>query len=119
MGNQWNYRLPIPFINFFIIGDPALQREILTDPTTEKSKALYTDFRQVFCGKVPLFTRLSYNGYVKSMRKSTAHAFSGNQVRRMMIVAKDELQKWLDNDVKQLINGKNDGVFDPCDEINR
>ena len=119
MGNQWNYRLAIPFLNLFIIGDPALQREILTDPTTEKSEAFYTEFRQVFCGMASLFTRLNYDGYVKSMRKSTSHAFSGKQVRRMMEVAKEELQKWLEKDVQELIDGKNDGVFDPCDEINR
>lgn len=117
--NQWNFRLPVPYLNIFIIGDPKLQREILTDPTTQKSSTFYTGFRQVFQGSAPLFTRLIYDKYVKDLRKSTAHAFSGNQVRRMMVVAKEELRKWMENDVNELINGKNGGIFDPCVEINR
>jgi len=117
--NQWNFKLPVPYLNIFIIGDPQLQREILTDPTTHKSTSFYTGFRQVFQGTCPLFTRLHYDSYVKSMRKSTAHAFSGNQVRRMMVIAKEELKKWLEKDIQELIDGKNDGLFDPCVEINR
>ena len=109
----------MPYLNIFIIGDPILQREILTDPTTQKSSTFYTGFRQVFQGSAPLFTRLKYDKYVKDLRKNTAHAFSGNQVRRMMVVAKDELRNWLENDVKELIDGKDGGIFDPCVEINR
>ena len=109
----------MPYLNIFVIGDPQLQREILTDPTTQKSAAFYIGFRQVFRGTAPLFTRLNYDSYVKSMRKSTAHAFSGNQVRSMMVIAKDEFKKWLEKDIQELIDGKNDGIFGPCDEINR
>jgi len=117
--NQWNFRLPVPYLNIFVIGDPKLQREILTDPTTQKSSTFYAGFRQLFQGSSPLFTRLNYDKHVKDLRKNTAHAFSGNQVRRMMVVAKDELRNWLENDVKELIDGKDGGIFDPCVEINR
>lgn len=117
--NQWNFRLPVPYLNIFIVGDPQLQREILTDPKSQKSAAFYTGIRQVFRGSSPLFTRLHYDEYVKSMRKSTAHAFSSNQVRRMMTIAKDEFNQWLEKDVQELIDGKDDGIFDPCVEINR
>ena len=98
----------MPFFELFIIGDPALQREVLTVPTTEKSGSFHADFRQVFFGMAPLLNGLNYDGHVKSMCISTSHAFSGKQVRRMMVTTKEESQKWLEKDVQELIDGKND-----------
>ena len=36
-----------------------------------------------------------------------------------MLVVKEKLQKWLEKDVQELIDSKNDDVFDLCDETSR
>ena len=110
--------MSVLFSNLFIISNPKLQCKILINSTTSKSKPFSKDFHQLFCGTILLFTELKYKRCVKTIHKIIAHAFFGNQLCRMMLIAKEELLKWLDNDTKGLIARENYGRFYLCNKLN-
>jgi len=109
-----NFRLPVPasLQGVFVIGDPKLAKEILTDETTGKPRALYKAMDVAFCGIKTLFLQPN-NDYTKGIRKSTSHAFSKNEVGRMNEIALKHVNRWLEE------RSNLDATFDPAHEMTR
>jgi cytochrome P450 len=112
-----NFRLPVPLSlqGVHVIGDTQFAKQILSDRNTTKPRAFYREFDSVFRGR-QLFGQPN-NDYSKAIRKSTAHAFSKNEVGRMNVIALKYVNEWLDGRMKQLADSG--GTFDPAQEMTR
>lgn len=114
MGSAMNFHLSLPLPNVnIVVADHQLVREILQDPSTDKPRSVYKAFEAM--GTTTMFT--SANGpYMKSLRKSTAHAFSRNEVGRMNQVARRRTEEWISGRLDEFC--RNGETFDPAHEIN-
>jgi cytochrome P450 len=113
-----NFRLPIPLSlqGVYVIGDPQLAKQILSDKATEKPRILYKALDGMCCGARTLVAQPN-NDYAKAVRKSTFHAFSKNEVGRMNEIALKYVNQCLDGRMKQLADS--DATFDPAHEMTR
>jgi cytochrome P450 len=112
--DSWNFRAFFPGISFYIIGEHRLVREILLDKTTDKPRNLYKNFEGT--STKTMFTS-SNDAYMKDLRKSTAHAFSRNEVGRMNDIATKYVDEWLNGRLKDF--AESGTPFDPAREFNR
>lgn len=108
---QMVYKMNLPLAGgTYIVGDTDLVLKILQDKTTDKPEALYSVFSKVTGGIPNIFTSTN-NDYWKFVRKSTAHAFSRNEVGRMISIAKDKAEEWM-KELDRMI--EKDQSFDPA-----
>ena len=113
-----SYRIPLPVSRkgAYIIGDPELTRAILQDTKTDKPLHIYRSFEGI-SGRKIMFTSRNTDPYLKKMRKSTAHAFSRNQVGRMKTVADKVADQWMNERLANM--AETSTSFDPAYEMNR
>jgi len=111
---KYNFWLNIPGIKIYMIADYKLARRILQDKTTDKPRAVYKKFQGTM--SKTLFTS-EKNDYQKSIRKSTAHAFSRKEVARMNDVAKKYVNEWMNSTVQDY--AESGEIFNPGYEFNR
>ena len=108
---QFVYKMNLPLAGgTYVVGDTDLVLKILHDKTTDKPEALYSVFSKITGGLSNIFTSTN-NDYWKLVRKSTAHAFSKNEVGRMISIAKDTADEWM-KELDQMI--AKDQSFDPA-----
>lgn len=107
---QYSYRINLPLPGgTYIVGDYDLVLKILNDATTDKPAGVYAVFSKITGGLPNIFTATN-GAYWKLVRKSTAHAFSKNEVGRMISIADVNAKQWM-LELDQLIaNGQS---FDP------
>lgn len=116
-------RVPIPpHFRLYVISDPILCREILTDPRSDKPRAIYKKFRRAHKQRIGLFTanRTEPNeSYVRSVRKSLLATMHQAQIQRMQKIADGIVDEWLDQDfqAKAEEQGTSSFIFDPAQEI--
>jgi len=108
-----NYRLRLPGIEVCIVGDCQLTRDILQDKLSDKPRQFYKAFQGT--GAKTMFSS-SYDPYMRSIRKATAHAFSKNEVGRMRSVAAKYVDQWMNGRLKEL--AKSGTPFNPAREFN-
>lgn len=116
---RMTYRLNLPLSlskGCYLVGEGPLSREILTDPTSDKSAELSGILANFFEGRLTMFTSLN-NEYMRTVRKGTMHAFSKNQVARMNAVARRYCDELLEERIQKLYLGEE--PFDPEYEFNR
>jgi len=111
--NKPNFRLNVPGTKFYIIGGYKLARRILQDNTTDKPREIYKKMQGSFSDT--LFTS-SKGEYQKSIRKSTAHAFSRNEVARMNDVATKYVDEWMNSTLQKY--AETSEIFNPGYEFN-
>jgi cytochrome P450 len=111
--NIVNFQLRLPFGKALMIGDPQLARTILQDPSSDKPRFIYKNFEGT--SSKTMFTSAN-DAYMKSLRKSTAHAFSRNQVGRMNQVARSHVTNWMTGRLAECADTGR--PFDPAQEFN-
>jgi cytochrome P450 len=112
------YRLPLPLGpgGLHVIGDYQLARHIFQDKTTDKPRHIYKNLEGL-SGKT-MFTSGNHDEYTKSLRKSTARAFSRIEVGRMNAVAEKYVDEWIHGRLlKEFV--ETEKPFDPGFELNR
>lgn len=112
--NTMNFRLRLPGLYANVIGDHRVVREILKDPKTDKPREVYRAFEGT--ASKTMFTSSNKDPYMKSLRKSTAHAFSKNEVGRMNAVASKYVDQWMNGRLKNF--AETGQPFDPAKELN-
>jgi cytochrome P450 len=111
---EMNFMLRMPFVNFYIIGDHKVVRDILKDAASDKPRIIYKAFEG--SSAKTMFTSSNNDSYMKALRKSTAHAFSKNEVGRMNEVAAKYVQQFVNGRLKDF--AATGQPFDPAHELN-
>lgn len=98
------YRTPgIPSMTngvaWITVGDPDLSRVILEDPTSEKPWLAYQFFDKAISGE-NFFT--SNGKRASHVRKSTAAAFSGQNMKKMAVVVEEVVDQWVEERLEPL-----------------
>ena len=108
-----NFIGKVPGICFYIVGDHKVAKEIMKDPKSDKPRHIYKAFEG--SAAKTMFTS-SNDAYMKSLRKSTAHAFSKNEVGRMNAVAAKYVNEFVQGRLTKL--AETGQPFDPSEEMN-
>jgi len=111
------YKLKVPGISgggFYIIGNSEATRQILLDETTEKPTEVYKSFNNI-AGDKSMFAAATKDPYWYHVRKGTAPAFSSSEVKRMVYICEKNLDTWIRDELKPLMDSKD--TFDPYTEM--
>ena len=112
--NVYKMNIPVPG-GTYLVGDADLALRILRDKSSDKPQALYSIFSKITGGLPTIFTSTN-NDYWKFVRKSSAHAFSKNEVGRMISIAKQAAETLI-RDIDRMI--EQDQSFDPAVTMTR
>jgi len=108
-----SFQVRLPGLTAYIIGDYRLARQILQDTASDKPRQMYKKFEGT--SAKTMFTSAN-DDYMKSLRKSTAHAFSKNEVGRMNQVARKYVDQWMNGRLEEF--AATGQAFDPARELN-
>jgi len=100
MGQLCRLRFLLPWKIVFVAADANISRQILTDPSSQKSPSL-KNFNKITAGVSQFFTS---NGYrFQHARKAMAPAFANNQIKRMDKVTVAKTEEWIQNRLKKFV----------------
>lgn len=102
-----------PGLAFYVVGDYKVAKEIMKDAKSDKPRHIYKAFEG--SAAKTMFTSTN-DAYMKSLRKSTAHAFSKNEVGRMNTVAAKYVNEFVHGRLTDL--AESGQPFDPSREMN-
>ena len=114
--NSFRIPLPLGLKGTYVIGDHQLTRRILVDKTTDKPRAVYKSSEEGSFGIPGIFSSTN-NEYLRNLRKSTAHAFSKSEVKRMNQIALNYVDEWLDKSLSKI--AETGECFDPTEQLLR
>jgi cytochrome P450 len=95
--NSFIYRVPVPswgknIVKVYVVADPVAARAILENPKHGKSPRFYKAFDKISTGE----TFFSRNGpRAMHVRKSTATAFSSQNIKRMSDIIETIMETWV------------------------
>jgi len=107
------FRLRLPGLGLYIVGDPTIIRDILMDKKSDKAEKSLKGFNFI-AGHKSLGTRKNDRD-LKASRKGTSHAFSSSEVNRMNQICSHNIEQWIKNRLEPCID--NNDSFDPSDEM--
>lgn len=108
------FRLNIPLMRIFVVGDFKAVREILLE--SDKPTNVY-NVADYITGRPSIFSRSSMDSKWTAARKGCSPAFSSREVKRMDQVCNKKLQEWISRVLDPCI--LKNGTFDPSKEMTK
>ncbi|KAL7526862.1 hypothetical protein ACHAWF_001941, partial [Thalassiosira exigua] len=102
-----------PSVSKFVIGEPKVFRQVLTDPSSEKPRDIYGAMADLNAGGKDTMFTLNGDAW-HSKRKAIAPAFSSRQVKRMTHMALEKTDEWIQD---TLMNSNKETTFDVSQAI--